>query len=71
LSKHEHIWTLFQQSGEVVNFFPETRKELVEAYKVFNPHYHVNLSCGACIAEMLKIIYNFYNEKVHTLRGNR
>jgi hypothetical protein len=63
LARHEHIWLLFNQTGEIVNLFPHVKQEIVDAYKVFDPHYHANFSCGACMAEMLKIVYNFYDTK--------
>jgi len=59
-AKHEHIWVLYEATGEIVNFHPHIRQELVDAYKVFQPHYHYNQGCSVCIAEMLRDIYRFY-----------
>lgn len=64
LSSHKHIYDLFEKTGELVNFHPHIRSEIVEAYKVEHPHYSYNQSCSACIMEMITTIYKWYNKQV-------
>ena len=65
LSKHKHIWDLYDLTGEIVNFHVHIRGEVVEAYRHWHPHYRYNDGCSACIAEMLNIVYRFYNNKMN------
>jgi len=62
LSKHKHIYDLFEKTGEVVNFHQDIRREIVDAYKVHNPYFHYNDNCQACVTEMLSIIYRWYKQ---------
>lgn len=64
LAKHKHIYDLFVQTGELVNFSADIHNEVIEAFKVDNPHYHYNRSCPACVCEMLKDVYNYYKSKI-------
>jgi len=52
------------KTGEIVNFHSHVRKEVVDAYKVHDPHYHYNDACSVCIAEMLVTIYRWYNTQI-------
>jgi len=61
LSKHKHIFDLYAQTGELVNFHADIHNEVIEAYRVVNPHYHYNRSCPACVCDMLKDVYKYYN----------
>ena len=60
LSKYESIYDTYIQSGEIINFHPHVRSEVVAAYRVADPHYHYNDGCAACIAEMLVTVYRYY-----------
>lgn len=64
LSKHKGIYDLYVKTGEIVNFHSHVRKEVVDAYKVHDPHYHYNDACSVCIAEMLVTIYRWYNTQI-------
>ena len=64
LSTHKHIYDLFEQTGELINFTAEIQNEIVNVYKIENPHYHYNRSCRACVCDMIKTIYNWYNTKI-------
>ena len=64
LSKHKHIWDLYDLTGEIVSFHAEIRKEVADAYRHWHPHYAYNDTCPACIAEMLNTVYKFYNKKI-------
>lgn len=63
LSDHKHIYDLFEKTGEMVNLHPHIRDEIVNAYRVENPHFHYNGNCGACIIEMMVTIYQWYNQQ--------
>lgn len=65
LSNHKHIYDLYIKTGEIVNLYPHIKNEIIEAYKVEHPHYHCNISCPACVAEMLVTIYKWY-EKINS-----
>jgi DNA-binding IclR family transcriptional regulator len=71
LLKHKHIYDLFEQTGEIINFTSEAQNEIVNVYKIENPHYHYNRSCPACVAEMLKTIYTYYAKQIHSFGRNR
>lgn len=60
LLEHKHIYDFFIRSGELINFAPHIRNEVVNAYRYFNPYYQYRESCGACIAEMIVTIYRWY-----------
>lgn len=62
LSQYEYIYDTFEKTGELINFFPHVRGEIVAAYRVEHPHYHYNESCGACIREMITTIYKWYKK---------
>lgn len=64
LQKHKHIYDLYAQTGELVNFSADIHNEVIEAYRVVNPHYHYNRSCPACVCDMLKDVYNYYNKTI-------
>lgn len=64
LLKHKHIYDLFEKTGELVNFHADIHNEVIEAFKVDNPHYHYNRNCPACVCEMLKDVYNYLNKKL-------
>ena len=64
LSKHKHIYDLFQQTGEIVNFYHEIQNELLDAYQLIDPHYSYNRSCPACVAEFMVTIYRWYKSRV-------
>lgn len=64
LQKHKHIYDLYVLTGELVNFSADIHNEVIEAFKVDNPHYHYNRSCPACVCEMLKDVYNYYKTKI-------
>lgn len=61
LAKHKHIYDLYAQTGELVNFNADIHNEVIEAYRVVNPHYHYNRNCPACVCDMLKDVYKYYN----------
>jgi len=48
----------------LVNFSADIHNEVIEAYRVVNPHYHYNRSCPACVCDMLKDVYNYYNKTI-------
>ena len=64
LSKHKHIYDFYVHTGELVNFHADIHNEVIEAYRVVNPHYHYNRSCPACVCDMLKDVYNYYNKTI-------
>jgi hypothetical protein len=64
LAKHKHIYDLYAQTGELVNFSADIHNEVINAYKEINPHYHYNRNCPACVCDMLKDVYNYYNKKI-------
>ena len=64
LSIHKPIYDYFIKSGEIVNLHPHIKNEIVDAYKVEHPHYHYNTNCGVCVAEMLTLVYKWY-ESTH------
>ena len=64
LSKHKHIYDLYAQTGELVNFSADIHNEVINAYKEINPHYHYNRNCPACVCDMLKDVYNYYNKTI-------
>ena len=68
LSKHKHIYDLFIQTSELVNFTAEIQNEIVSVYKIENPHYHYNRTCPACVCDMIKTIYNWYNKKTNEIK---
>ncbi len=61
LSKYKEIYEIYIKTGEIVNLYPHVKSEIIDAYRVEHPHYHCNISCAACVAEMLVTIYNWYN----------
>ena len=61
LQKHKHIYDFYVHTGELVNFHADIHNEVIEAYRVVNPHYHYNRSCPACVCDMLKDVYKYYN----------
>lgn len=63
LSKHKSIYDMFTKTGELVNFAPHIRSEVVNAYKMVDPYYHYNDRCQACIIDMLMTIYRWYETK--------
>lgn len=65
--KYKPIHDLFAKTGELVNFAPHIRKELVDAYKNYEPHYHYNERCQACIIEMITIIYRWFEKTYENL----
>ena len=64
LAKHKHIYDFYVNTGELVNFHADIHNEVIEAYRVVNPHYHYNRSCPACVCDMLKDVYNYYNKAI-------
>ena len=65
LSKHKHIYDLFVSSGTVVGFTHDIQTEVLNAYRVHDPHYHYNHNCPACVAEMISIIYRWYLKQIN------
>ena len=59
-ARHEPIYDLFEKTGELVNFHPHVRAEVVAAYQLAHPHYSYNDGCAACISEMITTIYRWY-----------
>lgn len=55
---------MYEKTGELVNFSADIHNEVIEAFKVDNPHYHYNRNCPACVCEMLKDVYNYYKTKI-------
>ena len=68
LSKHKHIYDLFELTGELINFTSDIQNEIVSVYKIENPHYHYNRTCPACVCDMIKTIYNWYNKKINEIK---
>ena len=64
LQKHKHIYDLYAHTGELVNFNADIHNEVIEAYRVVNPHYHYNRNCPACVCDMLKDVYKYYNNTI-------
>lgn len=60
---HKHIYDFFQKTGEIVNLHPHIKQELLDAIRVFQPYYFVNLNCPACIVDFLNDVYRIYQEK--------
>ena len=65
LSMHKHFYDFLINTNSVVGLTPEIRNEIVNAYKVHDPYFHYNDRCNACIAEMLHIVYNWYNSQIN------
>jgi hypothetical protein len=64
LAKHKHIYDLYVLTGELVNFHADIHDEVINAYRVVQPHYHYNRNCPACVCDMLKDVYNYYNKTI-------
>jgi len=60
---HKHIYDFYLKTDEIVNLHPHIKQELLDAYRVFDPYYFVNLNCPACVAEFLDLIYRVYELK--------
>lgn len=60
---HKHIYDFFQKTGEIVNLHPHIKQELLDAMRIFQPYYFVNLNCPACLVDFLNDIYRIYQEK--------
>lgn len=67
LYHHKHIYDFFIKTGELVNFYPELRKKIVDAYKVENPHYHYNDRCVSCVVEMLVEVYIWFEKRINNI----
>ena len=64
LAEHKHIYDFYLKTGEVVGLHPHIKGEIVNAFKVENPHYHYNQSCSACTCEMLVTVYRWFENKI-------
>ena len=65
LSKHKHIFDLYEKTNELVNFYHDIQKEIVDVYKVYHPYYHYNNNCLSCVVEMINTIYWWYNQIIN------
>ena len=64
-AKHKHIYDLYYNSSEIVNFNHDIQNELLEAYKqAHDPYYNYNRTCPVCVAEFLTKIYRWYEQQI-------
>jgi len=63
LSEHKHIYDFFMRSQELVGFHPHIQDAVFSAYIVHDPHFHVNRTCPACVAEALINIYKWFENE--------
>ena len=63
LSKHKHYYDFYMKTGEIVNFWHDVQKEILNAYLVEFPHYHYQRTCPACVAQFLVEVYTWYNKQ--------
>ena len=63
LLEHKHIYDFFMRSQELVGFHPHIQDAVFNAYMVYDPHFHVNRTCPACVAEALVKIYKWYENE--------
>ena len=64
---HRHIYDLYAQCGEIVNFHHHIQKELLDTYvKYGDPHYRYNQRCPACVAEFLNRVYHWYLSQINS-----
>lgn len=60
-AKHKHIYDLYYNSGEIVNFSHDIQNELLMAYReAHDQYYNYNRTCPVCVAEFLTLIYRWY-----------
>jgi hypothetical protein len=60
-AKHKHFYDFFDKTGELVNFHAEIQNELLTAYhNLFDPYYHYQRTCAACVAGFLTLAYRQY-----------
>lgn len=64
LLKHKHIFDLYEKTGEVVSFSHEVQNEVLEAYRVYDPHYHYQRTCPVCVAQFLNTVYTWLNKQL-------
>ena len=64
LSKHKHIYDLYEKTEQIVNFHHEIQNELLEAYRLIDPHYGYNRSCPVCVVEFIVTIYRWYKSRI-------
>ena len=65
--KYQHIYDLYAKCGEVVNFHKHIQDELLEAFRVHDPHYRYNSKCPVCVAEFLHNIYSWYKKQIDSV----
>ena len=44
LSRHKHFYDFYMQTGEIVNFHHHIQNEILEAFKLEHPHYHITMN---------------------------
>jgi hypothetical protein len=70
LLKHKHYHDMIVNSGELVNFWDDVQNELLEVYRLKEPHYNYNRRCPACVCEFLVNLYKLYKDDLHTSNSN-
>ena len=61
IEKHLHHWELYKRTGELVNFHPHIRAELIEVWrKEHDPYFHLNQRCPVCVVEFVNKIFKWY-----------
>lgn len=64
LLKHKHIYDLYEKTDEIVGFSHEIQNEVLEAYKVHDPHYHYQRTCPVCVAQFLHTVYSWLKTQI-------
>ena len=52
------------RSQELVGFHAHIQDAVFNAYAVEHPHFHVNRTCPACVAEALVTIYKWFEKQI-------
>ena len=64
-AKHKHIYDLYYNSGELVNFYHDIQNELLDAYReAHDAYYNYNRTCPVCVCEFITKIYRWYEQQI-------
>jgi len=62
LEANRHHYDLLIRAQYVKHLDYATREGLLKAAQEFSPGYNANLWCGDCVADMLRRVYEWYDE---------
>jgi len=64
LERHLHYWHFYNKTGELVNFYPHVKTELLQVMRTeIDPYYHLNDSCPACVVEFINRLFKWYDKQ--------